>query len=136
MTDPEGAVRVNSVALLALPFVQNEASERSGGRAEICAGTAADTEVSEISRLEEFTLPVQFTEQLAAAPCDAGGVQMETRFTLIAPLKLVAIVFVTVQTVPTAQSKDATVTFVAAPLVDRNRNVCPKVTLQIGRAHV
>jgi hypothetical protein len=83
--EPDGATNVKRVELVFVLKFQKPANDLDGGAQETWAGCATLTVVSEISLLDVPLPPVQLTEQVADEPCEAGGVQMETRFTLTAP---------------------------------------------------
>jgi hypothetical protein len=101
--EPTGATIV--ITLVPVGTNQNEARDWGGGFDMIWAGEATDTVVSEISLGGELFCPTHSTEQVAAEPCDAGGVQISTWFILAEPDKgqaevaVTAVAPVTLQTI-------------------------------------
>lgn len=79
--DPVGAVIVNIELVPVAKFVQKLALLLRGGRVRTCAGCATLTDVSENSTLFEYKDVLYSTLQVAAEPCEAGGVQISTSFT-------------------------------------------------------
>jgi len=104
MIEPTGAIRLQIAVVLA--SCQNAATLCGGGELTTEAGVLTDTEVSEYSRLGEFASPFHSTEQVTAAPCAAGGDQIEIWLTLTLPKKEVRVEFATVQIPPAANIKD------------------------------
>lgn len=80
MIDPGGAVKVNRAAFAAVVF-QNEAKEFKGGPQVTWAGTEVDTVVSLTSRGWDVLARGNNTLHVAAAPCEAGGVQISMALT-------------------------------------------------------
>jgi hypothetical protein len=74
---PGGAVRIMTGRPVD-PSFQKEAKEFRGGPQDIWAGTAVDTVVSLTSRGWDWLFTGNNTLQVAAAPWEAGGVQIST----------------------------------------------------------
>jgi len=116
---PTGAVRTKR-AFVPIAF-QKDAKDFAGGRECMLAGVATLLLVSETSLLLVLAPPNHSTEQVANEPCDAGGVQIDTRLTLtVAPIAL-TVVLVTVPMLPAAHNNDVAVMPVAVPLVEVKR---------------
>lgn len=122
MIDPVGAMIVNSPVVELWKLVQNDARELRGGRQRICAGCETLTDVSEYSKLLEFTPdPVNSTLQVVAEPCEAGGDQISISFTRSDWKIEVTCELVTVHIPPAAPSKSPLTIAVVLPEVDVNR---------------
>jgi hypothetical protein len=100
MTEPVGATISNIGSDVEATW--NEGLEPAGGRPETWAGMAVDIEVSDNSLVNPPVAEIHLTEQVATAPCDAGGVQMEIRWSLTADARVAMVVFVTVPMPPNA----------------------------------
>jgi pentose-5-phosphate-3-epimerase len=94
----------------------------------MCAGIATDTVVSDTSMSGELAPPIQLTEQVADAPCEAGGVHIERCDTLTEPVKAVT-VSAALPIVPIAPKSEVGVMDVTVDDVDTNRNLCAYITL-------
>jgi hypothetical protein len=122
MTDPTGATSVN-IVFDADPS-QNDAAEPTGGLEATCAGTAVDMDVSDTStNCANAFADVHAMEQVAAAPCDAGGAQMDTLWILTVAESRDTELFAVVHTAPAIPLKSSCVMFVAVALVEVKRYV-------------
>jgi hypothetical protein len=113
-----------NIVFVAVPS-QKDAAEPTGGLDETCTGTAVDMDVSETSTIcAKAFAEVHAMEHVAAAPWDAGGAQMDTRWTLTVAAIRDTELFAVEHTAPAIPLKSSWLMFVAVALVDVNRYVC------------
>jgi len=125
---PTGAVNVNKVVVD--DTCQNDAKDMGGGEQSTTAGFATLTVESENSMFGELLNPTQSTLQVAALPCEPGGVHTATRLTFTEDAKLTTKVLPSVHMFPAAANKLLGVIAVAVALVETKRNRCESITLE------
>ncbi len=94
------------------------------------AGSDTEHVVSETSTAGPNDPPVHSTEQVAAAPCDAGGVQTSTECSLKESAIMYRVVFATAHNAPQMPLRFVLVIAVVVALVETKRYLCLTMMLE------